>query len=264
MNYRIINAHTHIFPDKIADKASASIGDYYNIPPQNSATISALLRDSEGFNVTNMLICSAALTPLQTETINNYMAEYNKDERFVALGTVHPDNENWCEELERVKALGLHGIKLHPDFQNFNIDDIRSIEICKKAASLGLPLLFHIGDKNRDGSSPTRLKEVMKQVPDLVCIAAHMGGYAHWDEAYEVLPVSDNLYFDTSSALDFITKHQALRLIEKHGLNKFLFGTDFPLWTTADEYQRILSLGLSEAENKAIFSENFCELFKIK
>ncbi len=264
MDYRIINAHTHIFPDKIADKAAVSIGDYYHIPPQNSATISALLRDSEGFNVTNMLICSAALSPQQTETINNYMSEYNKDERFVALGTVHPNNENWCEELERVKALGLHGIKLHPDFQKFDIDTEKSIAICKKAAALKLPILFHIGDRNRDGSSPTRLREVMRRVPDLICIAAHMGGYAHWDEAYEILPVSDNLYFDTSSALDFITKEQSLRIIEKHGLSKFMFGTDFPLWKTEDEYQRILNLGLTETENKAVFSENFRKLFGIR
>lgn len=264
MDYRIIDAHAHIFPDKIADKAAASICDFYGFQYTENAAVKTLLSDGENLNVTNYLVCSASVTAGQTKGINDYMAEVNKDEKFVALGTLHPDNEDFRDELSRIKGMGLNGIKIHSDFQHFILDDSRMIAICKEIAKESLPILFHMGDARSDGSSPKRLLNILKEVPNLITIAAHMGGYSAWDEAYEVLPVMDNLYFDTSSAISFMKDEDIFRMLNKHGTEKFLFGTDFPIWRIEDEAKRLLSLNLSEADNRAIFSENFIKLFKIK
>ena len=264
MDLRIIDAHNHVFPQKIADKASVSIGNFYDIPSFCAATIDNLKLNGDKNGVEKFLICSTSMTPHQTVGINDFMAAMNEDERFIALGTTNPDDENWREEIERVKSLGLYGIKLHSDMQKFDIDDSRMIERYRYMRDLGLPVLFHMGDKRYDSSAPFRLANVLREIPDLVCIAAHMGGYSRWDEAYSVLPVLDNLYFDTSSALGLMSNEQALRMIEKHGEDRFVFGSDYPLWDPKWALDSFLGLGLGETANRKILAENFCKLFNIE
>lgn len=261
--YTLIDAHTHVFPDPIADKAAVSIGDFYDCPPAHSASVKSLLETGAKYNISHYLICSAALSPHQTDSINAFMAQLNKDARFTALGTLHPLMDNWEQTLESVKALGLCGIKLHSDMQRFNLDDDHMLPKYRKMAQMGLPVLFHMGDPRYDYSSPTRLANVLKKVPDLVCIAAHMGGYQRWDEAYDVLPVLDNLYFDTSSAVALMPTAKAYRLMEKHGIQKFMFGSDHPLWDAGGEFAPLAALGLTDPECTALFSENFKKLFHL-
>lgn len=263
MEYRIIDAHTHVFPDKIADKAALSIGGFYGIDPFCSATVTNLIAEGEEVGVSGYLVCSTSLSPHQTASINDYMCALDKDARFTALGTINPEDENWEEELERIKSMGLHGVKLHPDLQKFNLDDQHMIEKYKRIHALDLPILFHMGDKRYDNSTPARLTNVLKAVPDLRCIAAHMGGYSRWDEAYSELPVLDTLYFDTSSALGIMTDSQALRMIEKHGTDKFLFGTDYPIWSAKSSLDSFFALSLGQEVNKQILADNFCRLFNV-
>ncbi len=264
MKYRIIDAHNHVFPDKIADKAALSIGSFYALPAYCSATVENLKLNGNKNGVDRFLICSTAMTSSQTVGINDYMASLNRDERFIALGTINPDDQNWREEILRVKSLGLYGIKLHSDMQKFNIDDCRMLERYRFISELGMPVLFHMGDKRYDSSAPFRLVNALKAVPDLKCIAAHMGGYSRWAEAYSVLPVLDNLYFDTSSALGIMDNSDALRMIEKHGVEKFMFGSDYPLWEPKWALDKFFALELGIQANKKILSENFCALFGIE
>lgn len=259
---KIIDAHTHVFPDKIATKSSESIGRFYDLEWYSPASVSALLESGKKIDASHYLVCSSALSPTQTEHINNYMASLMAEHsEFTALGTLHPDNENYKEELARIKALGLKGIKLHPDFQKFNIDDEKMLPVYRRIAKLGLPVLMHMGDDRYDYSRPMHLASLMKKVPDLVCIAAHFGGWGRWDEAYEVLVPSERLYFDTSSALMRLSKDGAKKMIEKFGVGQFMFGTDFPIWEPTAEVQRVIDLGLTEKENEMVFSGNFIRLF---
>ena len=259
---KIIDAHTHVFPDKLAERSSESIGKFYGLDWNSPASVSALLESGKKINACHYLVCSSALSPTQTEHINNYMASLiSEHKEFTALGTIHPENDNFKGELRRVKSLGLKGIKIHSDFQKFKIDDERMLPAYREMARLGLPVLIHMGDERYDYSRPIYLASLMKKVPDLVCIAAHFGGWCRWDEAYEVLIPSERLYFDTSSALMRLNKDDAKRMIEKFGVDRFMFGTDFPIWEPTAEVQRVLDLGLTESENEKVFSGNFMKLF---
>jgi len=102
----------------------------------------------------------------------------------------------------------------------------------------------------------------MERFPDLVCIGAHFGGYSEWDDA-EDYPKSKNLYFDTSSSLDVLEPSHALALISHFGVEQFMFGTDYPMWTPSEEIEKVLKLGLSEEDNEKVFSKNFERLFGI-
>lgn len=259
----IHDAHTHIFPGKIALKATKSIGDFYDINMECSATVENLIKNSNEINAKRMLVCSSAVTKEQVDAINSFIISACKDNSsLLGFAALHPETENIEDILDFCMENGLRGIKLHPDFQKFYIDDPHAYPIYKSAAKRGIPILFHMGDARYDFSSPDRLKKVMHDIPDLKIMAAHFGGYMRWDSAIK-LPKSENLYFDTSSSLYIIKKDMVYRFIEKFGDDKFLFGTDFPMWNAKEELNRFLSLKLGKSSEEKILHKNFETLFSL-
>lgn len=165
-------------------------------------------------------------------------------------------------EIEHARALGLCGVKYHPDFQTFNIDDPKMIPVYRRLMEYGMPVLFHMGDERYDYSAPRRLYNVMQQLPELTCIAAHFGGYQRWSEAASCL-LEGNIWFDTSSTLWKLEPDRARGLIHHYGADRMLFGTDFPMWDPAEEIDRFLALGLTDEENDRILYQNFERLFGV-
>lgn len=262
--FEIVDAHTHIYPEKISQKASDTIGNFYGLKMFSRGSSAVLLQEGREIGVKKYLVCSAATSPLQVESINNFiMSEANEHPEFLPFGTMHPDFENIGDEVERMISIGLKGIKLHPDFQQFDIDDKKAYKIYEVAEGK-LPILFHMGDNRYDYSSPLRLKKVLSDFPHLKAIAAHFGGYQRWDEAKELLCGNENVRFDTSSSLPIISVEKARELVSIYGVENLFFGTDFPMWNAKEELDRFFALGLSFEDNRKILSENFKEFFGIE
>ena len=252
----IIDFHAHIYPDKIAVKASKAIGNFYSAPIRYNGFIQELLKSGSAIGVERYVVHSTATKAEQVESINNFIIqEISKEPSFVGFGTMHPDFKDYAYELDRIAAAGLRGIKLHPDFQKFEADATKMDDIYECIAEKGMPVLFHAGDCRYDFSGPRRIAHVLDKHPSLKVIAAHFGGYTEWDEAYELL-AGRNLWFDTSSTLWKLPTEKAIKIINKHGYKNFFFGSDFPMWDHSEELKRFLSLGLTEEENKAILYDN--------
>lgn len=259
----IIDSHAHIFPEKIAIKASVSIGEYYGINMVGNGTIKELLERGKKINVSKYIVHSSATKPDQVIAVNNFICQSVKENnKFVGLGTLHPDFDDIENEFERVISLGLKGIKLHPEFQHFSIDDEKAMKIYEVCEGK-LPILMHMGDENVDSSSPDRLSKVIQKFPKLTVIAAHLGGYQMWSEAFHFL-VGKNVYLDTSSSLFFLSADQAVKIMRKHGTGKILFGTDYPMWDHKEELDRFLALDLTEKEREDILWKNAAKLYDIK
>jgi len=158
--------------------------------------------------------------------------------------------------------LGLHGVKLHPDFQKFHIDDPMAFPIYEAAQALGLPILFHTGDRRYEYSSPDRLARVAKRYPDLQCIAAHFGGYQKWEMAADTLAGLPNVWFDTSSSLFAFSPEEAARRLRHFGTDRMMFGTDFPMWDPKEEVARFMALPLTQEERDQVFHKTFVSLFQ--
>ena len=261
---KICDAHTHIFPEKIAHKAAVNIGKFYGVDMFEDALIDKLLESSAEIGTEKMLVCSSAVVAHQVESINTFIAEAcRNNDKFVGLAAMHPRFENYCQELDRAKEKGLIGVKFHPDFQEFNIDDPDSVDMYREIAKRNMIVLFHMGDNRYDFSSPRRLYNLMEKVPELKIHAAHFGGYQAWDEAYDCLPVCDRLYFDTSSSLFVIDQKRAYTFIEKYGREKFMFGTDFPMWEPKGELERFMALGLDTETRDMILYSNFKRFYGV-
>ncbi|MBO4327435.1 MAG: amidohydrolase [Clostridia bacterium] len=251
----IINMHAHIFPSKIEEKAVDAIGKFYGIPMQNKGTSEYLIEDGAKIGVSKYLVCSTATTAHQVKSINDFVAgEADTHPEFIGFGSIHPDFENIAAEIDRMVELGLRGIKLHPDFQKFNIDDESAFPIYE-AAEGRLPILFHTGDDRYEFSDPARLNRVLERFPKLVAIAAHLGGYRAWDSA-KINYGHPRVYIDTSSSLMFVPPEEAVKIIHEHGISHVFFGTDSPMWNHTDEFRRFSALELTDEERSMILYKN--------
>ena len=261
----IINAHAHIYPEKIAAKATDTIGIFYDIKMQMPAgTAERLIEDGNQAGITRHVVHSVATTAHQVRSINEFIKrEVEAHPEFIGFITLHQDlsEEEIQNEVEWALSNNMRGIKLHPDFQKFNVDD----EIAEKfyrAAGSKLPILFHIGDDRYDFSKPHRLVRMAEKYPEVTFIAAHFGGYRCWDYAPLYLGL-DNIYFDTCSSLPFISAEKAKEIIDMHGADKFFFATDFPMWDAKTELERFNKISLTDTEREMILSKNVKKLLKI-
>lgn len=252
----ILDFHTHVYPEKIADKGVSYTLDFYDFPHHHDGfgTITHLNQSCQAADVTHKVLLAVATRADQVETINNFTASL-LDESTFGFGCMHPDYPNPEQELARFSSLGLTGVKFHSDMQQCDIDDARLYPVYQYAAAHNMPVCLHMGDPRYDYSHPKKLAHVLDDFPTLTVIAAHFGGYQRWEEAKRYL-CGRNVYFDTSSSIphsDLATLQEMLAL---HGTEKFLFGTDYPLTNQADELKRFATLGLTPTEQSAVLWEN--------
>lgn len=262
----LVDFHTHCFPDKIAPKAVdklsyASGGLKYH----TDGTLSDLKRAMGESGVDISVVLSIATNASQQKNVNDFAVSVNNEEDIFSFGSVYPWADDALYELERIKDMGLKGVKLHPDYQGFSVDDERLKPIYKKISSLGLITIFHAGyDYGFPppyGATPEKMAKALTWF-DSPVVAAHWGGVSCGEAVLENLAGKD-IYFDTSFGYGTMPRHYALKIIEKHGTDKMLFGTDTP-WHTVDMEMRLLNtLNLTNIEMNAVTSLNAMKLLGI-
>lgn len=252
---QLIDFHTHIFPDEIANRAAQNVGSYYGLDMEGDGTAAMLkTRVPDGVKC-RFVISSAAMKAKNVIHGNDFLiAAAKADADFIPFGSFHPDmgEKETLSELERIAEAGVYGIKLHPDFQRIYIDEPRLMSAYRKCAELGLPILFHVGDKNTEFSTPVRLRRVCDAVPKLTAIAAHLGGYSVWDEARDAL-IGTNVYMDCSESVPYISEEETYDLIMRHGVDKVMFGSDFPVFCTDTAFKMIDRLPFTAEEKELLY-----------
>lgn len=263
--YKIIDAHCHIYPDKIAQKASDSTGNFYSIPMHLDGKISTLLEHGGNAGIDHFVVQSVATTPKQVSSINHFIADsvIQSKGKFTGLGTLHPDSEDIKADVDEIISLGLKGVKLHPDIQGFKIDDYRMLTIYELCEGK-LPILLHTGDHRYDYSNPNRMMPILDIYQNLTVIGAHFGGWSIWEEATQKLSHYKNFYVDCSSSLYAISPEKAKELIMTYGAERVLFGTDYPMWDPKTEIKKFMEIDLTEKQREDILYHNTAKLFGIQ
>lgn len=261
----IIDFHTHCFPDEIAANAVPALAKKSGIQPMSSGTVDGLKSSMQTNGITHSVVLSIATKPTQTEKINNWAAGTQRDNLF-CFGSIHPLYENWKAELKRVRGLGLKGIKFHPEYQDFYVDDEAMFPIYDYAFEQGLVVLFHAGGDlgyiPPFHCTPERLELLVSRFKGGKIIAAHMGGFSYWDEVEKHLKGKD-IYLDTSFAVGVMEDEQAKRMIRSHGYQRILFGSDSPWKDQGWSVQSLRGLQLSQEAEDAIFFKNAAGLLGI-
>lgn len=262
----LIDFHTHAFPDQIAEKAIPKLSFVGGgLKPQTNGTIASLKEEMKKDGVDISVVQCIATNPKQQHNVNDFAIEINRDPALFGFGSVHPDAPDAFEELERIKAAGLKGVKLHPEYQNFYVDDPRMKPIYKKIGALGLVTLFHAGQDYGYPPPyhcmPENMKNALKWF-DSPVIAAHWGAAGHTEEVLDTL-CGENIYFDVSFGYCTMPKLVAQAIVDKHGADRLLFASDMPWHRPEWELRLINSLDLSESDREKIFCGNAKKLLNI-
>ena len=262
----LIDFHTHAFPGKIARRAVDQLSRVSGgMEPQTDGTVESLKERMAQDGVDLSVVLSIATNPRQMHNVNDFAAEMDRDPKLVAFGSVHPDAPDALEELERIADLGLKGVKLHPEYQSFFVDDERMKPIYRKISELGLITLFHAGEDYGYPppyhATPERLKKALGWF-DAPVIAAHWGGAGYGVEVLEKL-CGENLYFDTSFGYAAMPRPVAQMILDCHGPDKLLFGSDSP-WHRAEwELRLVNSLDMSETDREKVLWRNAQKLLDL-
>ncbi len=264
---KIFDIHTHVYPEAIAKKAIDNLNKfyefdkYYNFTTAGHGAIDDLISHGKADGLCGALLLCVATNARQVESVNDFIAkEINKksseDFKLVGFGCMHQDFSDMEKEIERIEALGLKGIKIHPDIQGVDIDDKRLMPLYEQIEGR-IPVYFHIGDNREEYnfSAPEKLVKIKRQFPRLEVVAAHLGGYSEW-EKIGLLTDLDGIWFDTSSALWAMDATRGKQIIKELGVKRVMFGTDYPVAYAKSELELIDKLELEENELNDILYNN--------
>lgn len=269
--------HSHAFTDSLAKRAMSSLtlmaetsekAEVREIRPCTDGTLDGLKQIMQKCGINSTMILPVATKPSQQTTINNWASEI-MGENIFCCGTVHPDADDIFQELERIKSLGLYGIKFHSEYQNFRPDEERMFPVYRKIAELGLIAVFHAGfdplSKDEILAVPQSFARIAEKVPDLTIVAAHLGGMFLFDDVEKYIAGRyDNIYLDVSMLSRYVNHEQLFRIIRMHGADKVLFGSDVPWDNPQNEIDMINSLPLTYEEKEKIFYKNAEKLLRKK
>ncbi|MBQ9730119.1 MAG: amidohydrolase family protein [Clostridia bacterium] len=260
-----IDFHTHIFPDKIAEKTIDFLSHKANIPAYSNGTLSGLQSALKKAEVDIAIALPVLTKPESFDSILRFVCGVNEgyfagEHNVYSFAGIHPDCEDIEGKMARVKELGIKGVKLHPEYQQTYIDDERCVRILNAAAANDLIVVTHSGvDAGYPGSvhcTPERVVNALSKVKGKVkLVLAHYGACEMYEEVYDLLAGKD-VYFDTAYVLKSIDKETFLRILEKHGEEKILFASDSPWQDIAEMKTRLGEMGLSAEAKEKILSKN--------
>lgn len=261
-----IDFHIHAYADEIADRAVQKLKDTANCNVYTNGRIDDTRQKLGEWGIDYGVLLPVATKPTQQTTINNWANEQNHG-NIISFGTVHPDSEELCNELERISSLGLHGVKLHPDYQGHFMFEPCMQRIYEKCGELGLPVILHMGydpiSSMTFHAMPADLAEMAKKYPDCTFIGAHMGGMANWERVLYYIRDARNIYFDTAYCAEYMSDEMFMEMYRAYGEDRILFGSDLPWSDPHDEIRMIDRMPISDSAKDKIFYKNAAKLLKI-
>lgn len=281
----IIDFHTHTFPETIAEHAITKLAKSARAKNYLNGTVDALCASMKDAGIDQAVLLPVVTRPGQQVTVNRTAIEINenyKEKGLISFGGIHPDNEDYRRILRELAGEGIKGIKLHPVFQNTNLDGIRYLRIIECACENDLIVLVHAGYDisypKADHASVRRIVSVLDTLHPGKFVLAHMGGWGCWDEVEQNL-IGRKVYMDTSFSLlpvspapgtmrnpqedPPLSGEQFLRMVQKHGADRILFGTDSPWSGHKESLAYLKESGLTRDDLSCILGKNASKLLQL-
>ena len=265
----IIDFHTHIFPDAMAEKTVTMLASRSGTIPSTDATADGLIASMKSAGAGISVVLPVMTKPSQFESITRFAVEVNDRRGLISFGGMHPDSDDADGQLDRIVEAGLPGIKLHPDYQGVFIDDERYVRIIRSAVDRGLLVSIHAGldagvpypvhcppdraarmlDLVYDGTEPDKPSVIL----------AHSGGNKMADEVIRCL-AGRQVMFDLAYTLGRAPLEETEAVIRAHGAKRILFATDSPWSDLSSDVRSLGELSLNEDEREDIAWRNAARL----
>lgn len=278
MSLETIDFHTHNFPDDLAPRAVEIMVAKLEgrMTPVGDGTLATQLSDMDKAGVSKSVICSIATKPSQFQVILD-RAKAMRDgvlgkkaaERLVQLCSVHPADRDFAIHLRQIADEGFRGIKMHPYYQGFRLDDPRVIPFFRAVRDAGLFVISHCGldlgfTESPMTCGPTQIASLMRAVPGLVFIAGHLGGCGgNPSHATDVLLEFPTCYIDTAVLSVCDNDPEARRVMAEWPADRIVFGTDY-FWRDAMQLADwVCRLRPDATDRHMIFCDNAKRLLKL-
>lgn len=226
----IIDFHTHAFPDELAARAIPFLEEEGNVKAFLNGTTADLLRSMDRAGIEQSVVCSIATRPGQFRAILDWSLKV-RSERLIPLPSVHPQSDQLTDEIRQIAEARFPGIKLHPYYQSFALDEERLTPLYEALIRHNLLVVMHTGFDiafPRDPlCDPVRIRKVADRFPELKLITTHLGAWDHWDEVRRLL-IGRSIYMDIAFTLDFLDRETARQMLTSHPADYLLFGSDSP------------------------------------
>ncbi len=254
----IIDFHTHAFPDAVAAKAVPRLEKVGNIKAHTKGTVDALLASMDSAGIEKSVICSIATRPEQFEPILDWSRTI-RSPRIIPLPSIHPDDPDCFEHIQRVKEEGFIGIKMHPYYQDYFLADQKLDDFYAALSDSSLILVAHcgfdIGFPRTRCADPAQILQLLSKFPKLRFIATHFGGWQLWDEVEEML-IGKEIFLEISFALKYLKAEQMKRMLHNHPADYLLFGSDSPWEDQSECLERLAKLSLNNSLLAKIMATN--------
>ena len=259
----IIDAHAHVWPDKIAQRALG--GANLGLELFGDGTVTDLLAAQARAHIDRTVTLAVANTPQQVDGANRFAGSLDRD-CFIPFGTVHAGLAPEAN-VASLRANGLLGAKVHPLFQDYALDD-PGLWDTLDAMRGEFAVICHVGDGAHQSAqarcTPRMLADLARRFPGLDLIACHFGGYRLIEEAAEIV-IGLPIFVDTSWPPTFagLGRDRAVELIRRHGPDRVVFASDWPTADPAAEIAVVRGLGLDDDETAAILGGNLQRLLGV-
>ena len=219
----IIDFHTHIFPDSIAERATEALkknahGEY---APVHDLTEKGLLKAMDEAGIDVSVVVPVATKPAHSLKNIEWGARFRSD-RLIPFAGLFPDAESWKKNVDLAVANGYKGIK----------------------------------------SNPAMFRKVVRAMRGGTIVAAHLGGQQQWEEVEDKL-VGENIYLDTSMGTEYYGKERFKSILAGHGADKILFATDSPWSDASVEIKNLKSWDIPSGDLEKIFYRNAARLLEL-
>ncbi len=257
----IIDFHTHAFPDELSERVIKMLEDEGGIKAFHNGKISSLLSSMDSCAIEKSIICNIATKPSQFDSILKWSKEINSD-RIIPFPSIHPFDPEAIEKIHIIKKEGFKGIKFHPYYQNFTIDDRKLFPVYKKICDENLILVMHTGfdfafPRTRI-ADPEKIMNIFNKFPDLKLVTTHLGAWEDWEEVCKHI-LGKPVYMEISFSLEFLND-TVRKIFFNHPPEYILFGTDSPWTEQKNTLSLFKALNLGKEKERLILRENAVRL----
>jgi predicted TIM-barrel fold metal-dependent hydrolase len=260
----IIDFHTHAFPDELAGKAMKHLEGEGDIKAHLDGRVSSLLQSMDKNDIEKSIVCSIATKPSQFDPIFEWSQKIRSD-RIIPFPSIHPTDSKALDHLAQIKSEGFTGVKFHPYYQDFSIDEERMFPVYEKIIEENLIIVMHTGfdfafDRTRI-TDPEKILKVYEKFPGIKLVTTHLGAWDDWKEV-ETHLIGKNIYMEISFSLEFLDKETARRLIQSHPEEYIFFGTDSPWTDQGNTLSLLKDLELGDELESLILRDNALRLLE--